>query len=84
MKFRNKTKAQNSGNVAELHQRLAFLEAAETKRLRVEEAPRESKERFRNLVETIKHWIWEVDAQGLYTYVSPMELIADRFQSEKQ
>jgi PAS domain S-box-containing protein len=57
--------------VAELRQHLAFLEAAETKRMRVEEALRGSEERFRNLVETIKDWIWEVDLRGVYTYVSP-------------
>ena len=54
-----------------MHRRTALLGAAEPKRLRMEEALRESKERFRNLVETIKDWIWEVDAQGFYTYVSP-------------
>jgi PAS domain S-box-containing protein len=32
---------------------------------------RESEQRFRALVETISDWVWEVDAKGLYTYVSP-------------
>jgi hypothetical protein len=40
--------------VAELRRRLEFLEASEAKRMRTEEALRESGERFRNLVETIK------------------------------
>ena len=30
-----------------------------------------SKERFQSLVENINDWVWEVDSQGLYTYVSP-------------
>jgi len=32
---------------------------------------RQSEERFRNLTENISDWIWEVNAQGIYTYVSP-------------
>jgi PAS domain S-box-containing protein len=28
-------------------------------------------ERFRSLVETTSDWIWEVDENGIYTYVSP-------------
>jgi PAS domain S-box-containing protein/putative nucleotidyltransferase with HDIG domain len=31
----------------------------------------ESNERFRSLVETTSDWIWEIDAQGAYTYCSP-------------
>jgi len=36
-----------------------------------EETSRESEERFRSLVEATSDWIWEVDAQGVYTYASP-------------
>ncbi len=32
---------------------------------------RESEERFRTLVETTSDWIWEVDANCVYTYASP-------------
>ena len=35
------------------------------------DAVKESEERFRGLVETSSDWIWEVDASGRYTYVSP-------------
>lgn len=35
------------------------------------ETLRESKERFRSLVETCSDWIWEVNEQGVYTYASP-------------
>ena len=31
----------------------------------------ESRQRFQGLVETLYDWIWEVDYQGRYTYVSP-------------
>ncbi|MHC4271638.1 MAG: PAS domain-containing protein, partial [Planctomycetota bacterium] len=35
------------------------------------EVLRISEERFRSLVETTSDWIWEVDTNGVYTYVSP-------------
>ena len=38
---------------------------------RIEGALRQSKERFRNLTETTSDWIWEVDKDLCYTYVSP-------------
>jgi PAS domain S-box-containing protein/putative nucleotidyltransferase with HDIG domain len=31
----------------------------------------ESNQRFRSLVETTSDWIWEISAEGLYTYCSP-------------
>ncbi|HVZ65165.1 MAG TPA: PAS domain S-box protein [Lacunisphaera sp.] len=42
-----------------------------TERKKIEALVRQSEERFRNLTENISDWIWEVDAQGNYTYVSP-------------
>ena len=42
-----------------------------TSQKQTEEALRESKERFRNLTEVTSDWIWEVDNNGFYTYVSP-------------
>lgn len=41
------------------------------RKLRAEEALREREERFRDLVETSYDWIWEMDAEGRYTYASP-------------
>jgi len=38
---------------------------------RAEEALRASEQRFRSLVETTSDWIWEVDRNGVYAYVSP-------------
>ncbi len=40
-------------------------------RKKVEEELRESQKRFQGLVETLNDWVWEVDTQGRYTYVSP-------------
>lgn len=42
-----------------------------TERKRDEEALWESRQRFQGLVETLYDWVWEVDSQGYYTYVSP-------------
>ena len=41
-------------------------------RKRVEEALQKNEEKYRNLVETIKEQIWELDEDGIYTYLSPM------------
>ena len=42
-----------------------------TERKVAEEELLESRQRFQGLVETLYDWIWEVDYQGRYTYVSP-------------
>ena len=42
-----------------------------TERKQVEEKLRESEGRFRSLVESTSDWIWQVDANGIYTYSSP-------------
>lgn len=38
----------------------------------MERALRHSEKRFRQVVENAKEWIWEIDADGLYTYSSPI------------
>jgi len=43
-----------------------------TERKVFEEALRKSDERFRQVVDNAQEWIWEVDAEGTYTYSSPM------------
>jgi PAS domain S-box-containing protein len=40
-------------------------------RVSTEIALRESEERFRNLVEASSDWVWEIDENAVYTYVSP-------------
>ncbi|MBL0209780.1 MAG: PAS domain S-box protein [Holophagaceae bacterium] len=42
-----------------------------TERKRAEESMAASEKRFRDLVETISDWVWEVDEQGRYSYCSP-------------
>jgi len=41
-----------------------------TERRRAEEALAQSEQRFRHIAESMSDWIWEVDANGVYTYVS--------------
>jgi len=42
-----------------------------SERKRMEDALREGRQRFENLIETIQDCIWEVDPHGHYTYISP-------------
>ena len=42
-----------------------------SERKRADEALRLSEERFRQVAETVSDFVWEVDADGLYTYTSP-------------
>ncbi len=51
--------------------RLASLFAIALGRQEAEEALKESEERFRSLVEAITDLVWETDAAGCLTYVSP-------------
>jgi PAS domain S-box-containing protein len=41
-------------------------------RKKTEEALRMSEQRFSQVVENAREWVWEVNADGLYTYVSPV------------
>ncbi len=48
---------------------VAFTEVLHHKR--TERELRKSEERFLQIAENAQEWIWEVDAEGLYTYSSP-------------
>ena len=52
---------------------LAYRNVSEEikERKKIEYSLRESKERFRSLIETSSDWVWEVDRNLAYTYVSP-------------
>ena len=43
-----------------------------TERKQDEKALRETEERFQQVAETSKEWIWEMDADGVYTYSNPI------------
>ena len=47
------------------------LRAQIAERNRVEQALRESEEKFRAIVETTREWIWATDRRGLHTYSNP-------------
>jgi PAS domain S-box-containing protein len=54
-----------------LYQTLAEQGALALRAARLRAAVRESQQRFQGMVETLSDWIWEVDQNGVYTYVSP-------------
>jgi PAS domain S-box-containing protein len=56
--------------IIELRERVAELEKDLAERNRAEEALRKSEKRYRSLVETSSDWLWEIDANGRYTFVS--------------
>jgi PAS domain S-box-containing protein len=54
-----------------LAQQVRELKKEATKQKKVEKALRRSEEKFRSMVETANDVIWEVDSNGIYSYVSP-------------
>jgi len=67
MKARGVINCDDSGNTVRLDGTAQDI----TERKQITEELRASEGRFRSLVETISDWIWEVDSNGVYTYVSP-------------
>jgi len=66
----NKSADYDENDIETLSQ-LANLAWDIVQRKQAEEQLQKSEKRFRNLVETTNDWIWEVDVNGVYTYVSP-------------
>ena len=56
---------------ADLENANQMLKAEVRQRAGTEEELRKSEDKFRGIVETMTDMIWEVDADGRYTYVSP-------------
>ena len=71
MKDGVKTKEQLITELAEMRQRIAELEAAETKWVRVQEALRESEERYRTVADFTYDWEYWINPDGRFVYVSP-------------
>lgn len=59
----------NVNNIIEL---ILFTLKDVTQRKRAEESLQESEFRFKQVSENASEWIWEVDSNGLFTYVSPI------------
>jgi diguanylate cyclase (GGDEF)-like protein/PAS domain S-box-containing protein len=70
MKNRDKTKNQLIHEVAELNQRIAELEKLETQHNQVEEALRESEEKYRELINGMIDTAWVIDFNGNFIDVN--------------
>jgi two-component system cell cycle sensor histidine kinase/response regulator CckA len=71
MKDDGKTKKQVVGELEAMRQRIAELEASEAEHKQVEEALRDSEERYRSLVQQSKDAIFLVGTDGSITFASP-------------
>jgi len=71
MSNRDMTKEQLLDEVEKLRSRVAKLEGTVSTGNQVERNIQLSEDRFQSLVETSSDWIWEVDKNGIYTYVNP-------------
>lgn len=62
-----------SGKITYRGQKLRLAAARDvTERKQAEEALLESEKRFRDVAESAHEWVWEVNAEGKYTYASPI------------
>ena len=66
----DKTRESLIEELGELRQRVAELEASETKRKRAEEALRDSEEKYRPLAESLPDLVYEFDLEGNFFYVN--------------
>ncbi len=72
IKVAGKAEEQLIEEIERLRQEVSELRREETELKRAETALREDEERFRDIAETTLEWLWEVDANGKYTYASPV------------
>ena len=70
MKEKEKTKKELTAELAFLRQQVNNLKMLEVEHKRIESALRKSEERFRTIVELTSDWVWEMDKNGVLTYVS--------------
>ncbi len=54
-----------------------------SERKKLEEKIKESEARFRNLTESTSDWVWELDKDGVFTYVSPKARDILGYESEE-
>lgn len=71
-KSKDKIEYQVHERTLQLHQSNKKLIKEIQERAEIEMALRENEERFRQITESAGEWIWEVDADGLYTFSSPV------------
>ncbi len=70
-KANENTERQVKERTAELLTANNELQTEIAERMRVEASLQESEQRFRSLVEATTDMVWEIDLEGIYTYVSP-------------
>jgi PAS domain S-box-containing protein len=69
--MKSKTKEQPISQTANMHRQKDELRKSKAGSKIKEEEASISQDRFRDLVEMTSDWIWEIDSQSVYTYVSP-------------
>ena len=72
LELMNRTKKQLITELLEIRQRVIELEASAIAHREVAQVLQESEQRFRQVAESSGEFIWEVDANGLYTYANPV------------
>ncbi|MBT7075515.1 MAG: PAS domain S-box protein [Anaerolineae bacterium] len=69
--MKNKSKKELIVELEKAYSQISMLEEAQVGQLELERELRKSEERFRSLIEASSDWIWEVNTDGIYTYISP-------------
>ena len=72
MKDQSKKKQVLIQELVYLRERIVELEQSESERKQAEEALKQSEKRFRDIADNAAAWVWEVNAEGKYTYSSPV------------
>ncbi len=82
MKDQGKTQERLINELAELRQRVAELEAADTEQVRAERALQESEEKYRTMIEQSNDMIWTLDTEGSLTFFNKRseEISGHRFE----
>ncbi|UPU34498.1 PAS domain S-box protein [Geomonas paludis] len=67
----NGTPVRLESAVSQQHRECRIVMLDVSRQRQIEGALRESEKRFKTLVEVTSDWVWEVNAEGVYTYASP-------------